>query len=452
MLPQKDHKQYKRTTAAVRKQRFSFRSGSRESGQTLLLVVAALTGILVVAAFAIDVVTLYTFRSEAQRSADAAALAGAKLFVDSGFTSGQCPPPATVPSLQTLITQQATAIAHQNTVGGASASFAVNVNFPNAASPSCANPQVTVGVQRTNLPIYFARIWSRTPRSVRATATAEAYNPSAATSAGGGASAPVAPRCVKPLLLPNCDPTSGNASSPPSLCGGGGGGGAATFVNPTTGAVSNPSVIGTTPSTPMTADCARSRRGSPCAANAPAAWQYYPLALPPATNACPNCSSPSSGFQNNLECCNPTPLACGQTLSVDFSLNPNGRRGAARTGGQCAIHQSGGGGQDWLDTSTSPFQMHAGSSNPFLGSNSQTNIQRGDVISSSNSIVTVPLYDGAPVAGAVTIVGFLQLFVNDVSNSGQMDATILNVIGCGQATGAPVLGAGSPIPVRLIHN
>ncbi len=434
----------------IRDRKFGRPHRNRESGQTLILVAVALTSVLAMAALAIDVVTLYTFRSEAQRSADAAALAGAKLFVDSGFTSGPCPPPATVPSLQTLITQQATAIAQQNTVGGQSASFAVNVSFPNAASPSCANPQVTVDVQRTNLPIYFARIWSRTLQSVKATATAEAYNPSAATSAGGGASAPVAPRCVKPLLLPNCDPTSGNASSPPSLCAGGGG--AATFVNPTTGAVSNPSVIGTTPSTPLTADCARSRRGTPCAANAPAAWQYYPLALPAATNACPNCSSSSSGFQNNLECCNPTPLACGQTLNVDFSLNPNGRRGAARAGGQCAIHQSGGGGQDWLDTSTSPFQMHAGSNNPFIGSNSQTNIQQGDVISSSNSIVTVPLYDGAPVAGAVTIVGFLQLFINDVSNSGQMNATILNVIGCGQATGAPVLGAGSPIPVRLIHN
>ncbi len=421
----------------------------RESGQTLILVAVALTSVLAMAALAIDVVTLYTFRAEAQRSADAAALAGAKLFPDSGFTSGQCPPLATVPSLQTLITQQATAIAQQNTVGGQSASFAVNVNFPNAASPSCSNPQVTVDVQRTNLPIYFARIWSRRLQSVKATATAEAYNPSGATSGGGGESVPVAPRCVKPLLLPNCDPTPGSASSPPSLCAGGG---SATFVNPTTGAVSNPSVIGTTPSTPLTADCARSRRGTPCAANAPAAWQYYPLALPVATNACPNCSSSSSGFQNNLECCNPTPLACGQTLNVDFSLNPNGRRGAAKTGGQCAIHQSGGGGQDWLDTSTSPFQRHAGSNNPFVGSNSQTNIQSGDIISSSSSVVTIPLYNGAPIAGAVTIVGFLQLFVNDVSNSGQLDATILNVIGCGQATGTPVLGAGSPIPVRLIHN
>ena len=401
------------------------------------------------AALAIDVVTLYTFRAEAQRSADAAALVGAKVFVDSGFTSRPCTPPLPA-AIKTLITQQATAIARQNTVGGQSASFAVTVTFPNETAPNCSNPQVAVDVLRTNLPIYFARIWSRTLQSVRATATAEAYNPSNATSGGGGPSVPVAPRCVKPLLLPNCDPNSANTSSPPSNCpGGGGGGNSATLVDAATGAVSNPSVIGFSPVTRLAAGCAA---GGGCTPTTPTAWQYYPLTLPPATNSCPGCAgSGSVGFQHNLECCNPTPLACGQTLNFDSTINPNGGGGPATRGGRCMIHQTGGNsGQDSLDTSSVPFEFVAGRSNPLIGGGAQ-NIQSGDDISTSNSVVTVPMYDGTPVTGAVRIVGFLQLFISRVHNSGGMDATILNVVGCGAATGTPVVGSGSPVPVRLIH-
>jgi hypothetical protein len=48
------------------------------------------------------------------------------------------------------------------------------------------------------------------------------------------------------------------------------------------------------------------------------------------------------------------------------------------------------------------------------------------------------------------------LFVRDVpSSGGDMNAVILNVIGCGNtlAVGSAVSGGGvSPIPVHLIHN
>jgi uncharacterized membrane protein len=46
-----------------------------------------MVGLLGMVALAIDVVTLYVARSEMQRAADAAALAGAKAFVESGYTS-----------------------------------------------------------------------------------------------------------------------------------------------------------------------------------------------------------------------------------------------------------------------------------------------------------------------------------------------------------------------------
>ncbi len=69
------------------------RSGER--GQTIILVAVSLVSLLAMAALAIDVVTLYVARSEMQRAADAAALAGAKAFVDSGVTSWRPPIPTT---------------------------------------------------------------------------------------------------------------------------------------------------------------------------------------------------------------------------------------------------------------------------------------------------------------------------------------------------------------------
>jgi uncharacterized membrane protein len=54
------------------------RSGER--GQTIILVAVSLVSLLAMAALAIDVVTLYVARSEMQRAADAAAIAGAKAF------------------------------------------------------------------------------------------------------------------------------------------------------------------------------------------------------------------------------------------------------------------------------------------------------------------------------------------------------------------------------------
>ena len=58
-----------------------------ERGQTIALVAASLVALLGMAALSIDVVTLYVARGEAQRAADAAALAGASIFATSSFTT-----------------------------------------------------------------------------------------------------------------------------------------------------------------------------------------------------------------------------------------------------------------------------------------------------------------------------------------------------------------------------
>jgi hypothetical protein len=83
------------------------------------------------------------------------------------------------------------------------------------------------------------------------------------------------------------------------------------------------------------------------------------------------------------------------------------------------------------------------------------------VITSSNSIATIPIYDGVKFVNGitqpnVTIVGFLQVFINNIggASGGDIQTTVLNVVGCGNGAttpvGTPVAGS-SPVPVRLIN-
>ena len=81
----------------------------------------------------------------------------------------------------------------------------------------------------------------------------------------------------------------------------------------------------------------------------------------------------------------------------------------------------------------------------------------GAPITSSSSIVSLPIYDGAPLVlsgttAPVNIVGFLQVFVNQVYTDGSVYVTVLNVAGCGSnaTTNPPVFGS-SPLPIRLIQ-
>jgi hypothetical protein len=76
----------------------------------------------------------------------------------------------------------------------------------------------------------------------------------------------------------------------------------------------------------------------------------------------------------------------------------------------------------------------------------------------SDSLVTVPVIDtggGAP-GTTVTVIGFLQLFLNPtgaIMTPPQIPVTVVNMAGCGTgATGTPpIFGNGaSPVTVRLI--
>src|SRR4051794_23765629 len=62
----------------------SIRNSENERGQTLLLACVSMIVLLSMAALAVDVSMFYVARTEAQRAADAAALAGATVFSTSG--------------------------------------------------------------------------------------------------------------------------------------------------------------------------------------------------------------------------------------------------------------------------------------------------------------------------------------------------------------------------------
>src|SRR5882762_771578 len=108
-----------------------------QSGVTMVLMALSMVAILAMAALSIDVVTLYLANAEAQRSADSAALAAARVLSLTGMTgdpSNSAAGTITNPWQQacTLATSVATAVATQNTMGGAALSTSqISVTYPN---------------------------------------------------------------------------------------------------------------------------------------------------------------------------------------------------------------------------------------------------------------------------------------------------------------------------------
>jgi len=458
---------------------------SRERGVTMALVALAMVGIIAMAALSIDVGTLYQASAEAQRSADQAALAGARVLSLSGMTGD----PANVSNQWSAAcaaaTQTAQTVAGQNQVGGAAPST-VNVTFLSSDGSNCttagafgANPMVKVQVQQLNLRTYFSRIWGRTGSSVSATATAEVFNPSSSGSyTASGDLVPVQPRCVKPIIVPNLDPGNsvgcGNfpATPPPPPCN--------PFVN-SDGSIYNPGIRASGGSATavigeqfnLVPDC--NTNGPTCnltpgggqvftnmpGVAAPTNLQYVPGLAPASSSAVPSCATGS--YQQAVAGCDQsTTYQCGVSYLtaatpnlVDLNENPGIATNDTSAAAQCLIQQVKG--QDTLLTNVYPYEIQAGAGNPLVGAN-------GTVITNSNSIVSIPIYDGngstsLPVNGGnqapVTIVGFLQVFINAVNAGGidgSLNVTVLNVAGCGTGVSAlatPVYGT-SPVPVRLI--
>ena len=433
-----------------------FRRGHHpERGVTMILVAVAMVAIIGMAAMSIDVVTLYLAREEAQRAADAAALAAARVISISGIT-GTADPDTDGASWQNVCGPSGTAtkiaqiVGAQNAVGGTAATVTVKYSTRGApgGSPDCSslaqsfavNPTVIVQVQRTGLPTLFSRFWSRATNTVSATAAAEAFNPSnSGVVAPGGDVVPATPRCVKPWIIPNLEPGAGAGNG---------------FVRTSVrrnGAIWNPGifaidggVIGK--SFTLTNSCGVLPNCLSMEGSTPPAGSYVPVLVTPPAIAFPTCAN-ADDYQKAIGGCDVnTVYACGSTsnpTTANLQVNPGTGTSAAV---QCLIHQSAG--QDVLDVSSFPYQIDAGLGNPITPNNQVT---------ASSSIATVPIYDSGanlPIGVSqptVNIVGFLQVFIDQDLGNGNMNVHVLNVAGCGNDASTTLSAPGtSPVPIRLI--
>ena len=417
----------------MKRTRLTNRRRRGERGQTIVLVAVSLVTLLAMAALAVDVVTLYVARSEMQRAADAAALAAAKAFVDSGVTSLATTDPnyAAVSGMsQTMATTVINSILPQNKISGVTPTL---VGAPAFDFTRPGNPQVTVTLQRNNLPTFFSRIWSTSLATVTASAVAEAYNPGGAATAGY---APIAPKCVKPLLVANQDPKSV---------------GAATIVDPATGVPTATNVVG---------EAALLKSCTGACPPVVGVLQFRPAQVVPGTaNLCPGtCAPPASDYETSIECCdsaNPpaTVYTCGTPapvppVNIDTLLLDPPLGNATNNGLQCLTNRPA---EDTIDPA-SLIELAAGTGPARITAGSGP--QAGTLVTTSRSIATVPIIENLS-ATPLHVVGFLQMFVDPVPTfPGNPTVHIMNVIGCGNSpsAGPAVLGGGySPIPVRLIH-
>jgi hypothetical protein len=282
----------------------------------------------------------------------------------------------------------------------------------------------------------FSRIWSRGTNTVSASGLAEAFNPSDSGSIAPNGIVTVSPRCIKPWIIPNQDPANGNNP----------------FVSLADGSIQNqgitltgipPGIIGE--NLTLSDACTSSNDCDNIKGAKPAPGQYVGASVNsgPAI-AVPTCANDSTYQEAIGGCDDNTVYSCGiqNGAQADLTINPASDTYAAT---QCLIHQPG---ADSIDTSLFPFQIHAGSANPVVTSG---------VVTSSTSIVNVPIYDqtqGVLVGNQpqLTIVGFLQAFITQANSNGSLNLTVLNVAGCGNSTsapGTPVVGS-SPVPIRLI--
>jgi Flp pilus assembly protein TadG len=469
-----------------------------ERGVSLLLIALGLTILLGFAGLAVDLAMLYVARSEAQRAADSAALAGAQQFTGPSVLEGVLTPAQAAD----LAAQYATQVGNQNLVVGQSPNLSKG-NFPTASAGSsscpppagvsggCFNfvtsddPRITVVVYKS-MPTYFIKIFGITSVPVSAVATAEAYIPE-----GGGPDASVS--CAKPWMMANCDPVHGGpAGSGPvnSLCPCSPGDPCYSststnlmdyFVCPTDGSagttctpghVINP---GLNP-TGAVGEHLIVKTGDPTQTTVPS--QFLPVYFPgPAGSTpvytCPTCAAndqnasttnSASLYRENIECCSSVTITCGSTPIQPIQGNMVGPTGQ---GVDCLIHEaSNGSGQDCISLDSSntcgtpvslqlPFIVYAGSKNPYFATGSQ--------VPTSDSLVNMPLYNGQVLCPGnscvptVDVQGFISVFITgETPKNNSVEGYVTGVTPCGGdspegGTGSITAAAGTTIPVRLIH-
>jgi len=389
----------------------SKKNNRRERGMTVALLAVFIIGLLAMAALAIDLGVLYTARTSAQHAADAAALAGALTFLNTGAAQ-----PAAAE-------EAAVATAGANFVLGKVVTISaadVIVDIPNRL--------VTVTVPLTGgtgIGTFFARAIQVKSVDVVVHASAEA----AESSAGS--------RCLKPLFIPNTI-LANPALTPQAACDAGqkifervGGGVApANCTQPTEKSVwyNNNAVLG---------GQYQIKPGNP--ANALVPGQFYALDF----------GAGGSDYRCTLGSC---ATDCGITdipaCGVSYPVKTGNMIGPTNQG---------------VDDLTGPTpdvfigigQYDAGNGPPYYDS--------------SNQLVVAPVWDNCcqvinPGTNGQTamIVGFVDLFIEGSKGGGNVDARLINTTPCaglGGGGGGPGGGGAPPVtgegplgkPVRLVQ-
>jgi hypothetical protein len=386
-----------------------FRMMPPQRGQVLFLVGLALVLLLGVMALSIDLGMMYVARNEAQRAADAAALAGAEVFVTTGCVTTGC---SSGGPHEPKARAQAELVGAQNYILRQPANISdAQISF---SYPSPQEPQITVAVAAT-VPTIFAKIFGVQIVPVSVTSMAEAY--SGSTVFG----------CVAPFLVPNCDASQTGGPLNTQCANDNGAYKANYFINTATNPPSlEPGVLGET-------------------------WQLH-FGKGPGSGAYPSqwyllafISNSGSDIRKEISQCSPTPLACG-----DYVNTADGKKvGPVDQGVEARIHANGlgmGQGQDVLN-SAAPLQITGGANNPY-------GLAGKTFSGASDSMVIVPVYDGHalnPGGDSVQIVGFIELFIEDVEHNGSatpVNTVILNAALC---NGTIVTNPSATIPIRLIH-
>jgi hypothetical protein len=263
---------------------------------------------------------------------------------------------------------------------------------------------------------------------------------------------------VKPWLIPDCDPTN---ATPAGDCAAAG----SSFVSPIDGSIqNNGSFVG------KTITLTDVGVGTPTVIP-PGTLNYYRATVPirPPEPLCPSTSAVSCAqvgsddYHDNIACSSTSQFSCGQTVGAGQAVFvAGGSLVLTDQGTQCLIHASGQGpglGQDVLTPSgvgAPPVTIEGGNNNPNPALQGPTNISRSDSVVTMpiyHSLINVNLCPGGTCTGTGTIIGFLQLGIQENSAPGQVKGVIMNVAGCNPGAGGTAVSGGgvSPIPVRLIH-
>ncbi len=404
----------------------------REKGVSLVIVAAGLTAFIGFLALVIDLGMLYAARGDAQKAADAAALAGARYFIDQGTM-----PASLTSQMKDDSRAMAQAIGGQNKIRGTNIQPSeITVNDADILLLNTANGpvfQVTAQVERNALGTFVANIFGIAAVDIGAVATAQAALP-----VGSGGGTPpnfnVGTKCLKPWILQNISPRTTDPASPLPFDTNDLG----TFVylhdDQSTNGPSKWGII------------------APC--------PYYDPSNPPCDGG-----NSSTVYYENIVNCNPNTYYCGQGVKINDV--PGNKVGKTQQGTRELIHQGGGNQSEGTGNGQDTITLNGGTGPSWNGytitggSNHPNSQLQGQLITEndSDSVVIIPLTNDPPPSNGqlqTNISGFLKVFLTQVhppnakpkTAKNQIDAMIIGFVPCqppgpGGNNGQPQVSANS---------